>query len=311
MPRIVVIVGPTASGKTALSLGLVDAVRARGREAEVVSADSQQVYAGMDVGTAKATPEERARVRHHLIDVVRPDEAMTAARFVALADAALADIAARGRAAVVVGGTGLYVRALLHGLFEGPGADAALRARLEAQGAAALHARLGAVDPEAAARIDASDLRRLVRALEVFELTGTPISVHQRAHDIRRAPRRYPARVVGLDPERQELRSRIARRVEAMLAAGLVDEVRRLADAGFDLGLRAFDAIGYREARACLRGELDAGALAETIAAATRRFARRQLSWFRSEPDVVWHRGGREVDLDALAAWLTHDDDVL
>jgi tRNA dimethylallyltransferase len=308
-PRIAVIVGPTASGKTALSLRLVEAVRARGGDGEIVSADSQQVYVGMDVGTAKATAAERAAVRHHLVDVVRPDEPMTAARFVALADAAIAGIAARGRVPVVAGGTGLYVRALLHGLFEGPGADPALRARLEAEGAAALHARLGSVDPEAAARIDPADLRRLVRALEVFELTGTPISEHQRAHDIRRAPRRYPARVIGLDPPRDELRARIARRVDAMLAAGLVAEVRALVGSGLDPSLRAFDAIGYREALACLRGELPEGQVAEAIEAATRRFARRQLAWFRSEPEVTWYKAEGSVDLPRLAAWLRQEDD--
>jgi tRNA dimethylallyltransferase len=308
-PRLVVIVGPTASGKTALALGLADAVRARGGEAEIVSADSQQVYRGMDVGTAKASPEERARVAHHLIDVVSPSEDMTAARFAALADAAIADIAARGRCPIVAGGTGLYVRALLHGLFEGPPADAALRARLEREGAPALHARLGEVDPDAAARIDPNDLRRIVRALEVFELTGTPISVHQRAHDIRRAPRRYPTRVVGLDPPRAELARRIEERVAAMLAAGLLDEVRRLVADGHDLGRRAFDAIGYREARLHLRGELPRERIAETMTAATRRFARRQLAWFRSEPEVAWYNAPQAVPLAALADWLmAHPD---
>jgi tRNA dimethylallyltransferase len=304
-PRVVVIVGPTASGKTALALRLAGAVRERGREAEIVSADSQQVYRGMDVGTAKATAEERAGVRHHLIDVVTPSEEMTAARYAALADQAIADIAARGRHPIVAGGTGLYVRALLHGLFEGPPADPVLRARLERKGAPALHARLAAVDPEAAARIDANDLRRIVRALEVHELTGTPISVHQRAHDIRRAPRRYPARVVGLDPPRALLARRIEERVQRMLAAGLVDEVRALAAAGHDLGRRAFDAIGYREARAYLRGELPLDAIAATMTAATRRFARRQLAWFRSEPEVAWYNAPDDVPLSALAEWLT------
>jgi tRNA dimethylallyltransferase len=308
-PRIVVIVGPTASGKTALALELVSAVRERGGDAEIVSADSQQVYRGMDIGTAKAAHAERARVAHHLIDVVSPSEEMTAARFVALADAAIAGIAARGHHPIVAGGTGLYVRALLHGLFEGPPADAALRARLEREGAAALHARLSQVDPVAAARIDAGDLRRIVRALEVFELTGTPISAHQRAHDIRRAPRRYPARVVGLDPPRAELRRRIDERVQAMLAGGLIEETRGLAAAGHDLSRRAFDAIGYREVRAHLSGELAREALAPAIAAATRRFARRQLAWFRSEPEVAWYNAPDSVDRAALAAWLMGQGD--
>ncbi len=307
-PRLVVIVGPTASGKTSLALRLADAVRRLGGEAEIVSADSQQVYRGMDVGTAKASAAERARVAHHLLDVVTPSEEMTAARFAALADAAIAGIAARGRHPIVAGGTGLYVRALLHGLFEGPPADPALRARLEREGTAALHARLAGVDPEAAARIDANDLRRLVRALEVYELTGTPISAHQRAHDVRNAPRRYPARVVGLDPPRALLRRRIEERVDAMLAAGLIEEVRALAAAGHDLSRRAFDAIGYREVRAHLVGALPREQIAGAMKAATRRFARRQLAWFRSEPGIAWYKAADEVDLAELAGWLTARD---
>ena len=297
--KIVVIVGPTASGKTALSLRLADAAA----PAEIVSADSQQVYRGMDVGTGKVSPAERARVPHHLLDVLAPGETMTAARYAELADAALAGIHARGAAAVVVGGTGLYVRALLYGLFEGPGADAALRARLEAQGAAALHARLSRSDPEAAARIDPNDLRRLVRALEVEELTGVPMSEHQRRHDVRNAPRRYQARLVGLDPPRAELHRRIGARVDAMLAGGILDEARALAAAQAG-GARAFDAIGYRELLAHLRGELDLAAAAEAMKAATRRYARRQLGWFRSEAEVAWYTSEADVDTRELAAWL-------
>src|SRR5262249_20538707 len=186
--RIVLIVGPTASGKSALALRVAEAAGG-----EIVSADSQQVYRGMDIGTGKVGPGERARVVHHLIDVVTPAETMTAARFAELPDAAIPGAAARGRPSVVAGGTALYVRALLFGLFAGPGADAELRARLEAEGAAALHERLRTVDPEAAARILANDVRRLVRALEVHALTGQPISAHQQRHDVRRAPPRYEA----------------------------------------------------------------------------------------------------------------------
>jgi tRNA dimethylallyltransferase len=297
--RIVLIVGPTASGKSALALRVAEAAGG-----EIVSADSQQVYRGMDIGTGKVGPGERALRVHHLIDAVTPAEAMTAARFVELADAAIAGAAARGRPVVVAGGTGLYVRALLYGLFAGPGADAGLRAQLEAEGATALHERLRAVDPEAAARIGASDVRRLVRAVEVHALTGTPISAHQQRHDVRRAPPRYAARWVGLAPPRAELVRRIDARVAEMVAAGLVDEVRALVAAGYPLELRAFDAIGYREVRAHLTGALPAEELVPRIQAATRRYARRQLAWFRSEPAVTWYKTADDVNVNELAAWL-------
>src|SRR5215468_2526368 len=289
LPRLVVLVGPTAAGKSALALRLAEAAGA-----EIVSADSQQVYRGMDVGTGKVSPAERARVPHHLIDVVEPDEEMTAARYAALADEAIAGAASRGRPVLVAGGTGLYVRALMHGLFAGPPADAELRARLAREDVGALHGRLRAVDPEAAARILPNDRRRLIRALEVHVLTGVPISMHQRAHDVKNAPSRYPARWVGLDPPAAELRARIATRVDAMLSAGLVDEVRKLA-ARYPFHLRAFDAIGYREIGAHLRGEIDLPAAREKMIAATRRYARRQRGWFRAELEVAWHASAESV----------------
>src|SRR5262249_20213547 len=224
-----------------------------------------------------------------------------------LAGAAVAAVARRGRAPIVAGGTGLYVRALLHGMFPGPGADAEVRARLEDEARAtsveALWARLAAVDPAAAARILRRDLRRIVRALEVYELTGTPMSAHQAAHDVARAPSRYPARVVGLDPPRAELHRRIDRRVDEMFAAGLVDEVQGLL-ARYPRTLAASAAIGYREVIAHL---LDGVALADAVLAvkrATRRYARRQLAWFRAEPAVAWHPSASEVPVAALAAWL-------
>jgi tRNA dimethylallyltransferase len=264
----------------------------------------------MDVGTGKVSPAERARIPHHLIDVVEPDEEMTAARYAALSDAAIAETAARGKPVVVAGGTGLYVRALMHGLFAGPPADPELRATLEREDAGALHERLRDVDPVAAGRILPNDRRRLIRALEVHTLTGVPISTHQRAHDVKNAPSRYPARWVGLDPPAAELRARIAARVDAMLAAGFVDEVRRLA-ARFSLALRAFDAIGYREIGAHLRGEIDLPTAREKMIAATRRYARRQRGWFRAEPGVAWHASADSVDVSALAGWLLDRETVL
>ncbi len=188
-PRLVVIVGPTGAGKTRLSLALAE--RAGG---EVISADSQQVYVGMDIGTGKVSVGERARVPHHLLDVVTPDQEMTAARFIEMADAAIAEVAARGKAVIVCGGTGLYVRALLLGLFEGPPASMELRAELTEQadrdGTAALHAELARVDPAASQKIDPNDRKRIIRALEVFRLTGEPMSAHQARHDHKTLPLR-------------------------------------------------------------------------------------------------------------------------
>jgi tRNA dimethylallyltransferase len=297
-----VIVGPTGAGKTALAIDL-----ARTVGGEVVSADSQQVYAGMDVGTGKATPAERAAVPHHLLDVVRPDEAMTAARFAALADAAIADIAARGRGVIVCGGTGLYVRILRFGLFSAPPADPALRAALAAEAPAALWERLAAVDPDAAARIDRNDARRIIRALEVLALTGVPISELQRRHDFRRLAPRYPIRLVGLSPPRDALYARIDARVDAMFAAGLVDEVRGLRAAGFRPPLRSQQAIGYAEVHAHLDGGLDLPSTIALVKRNSRRYARRQASWYRGDPEVAWSEDPSRVDLDSLGRYLADE----
>lgn len=305
-PRVLFILGPTASGKSALAMTLAE--RTGG---EILSADSQQVYVGMDIGTSKPTAAERARVPHHLIDLVRPDEGMTAMQWAARADAALADCARRGVPAIVAGGTGLYVRALRFGLFDGPPADPALRARLAAEAAAApdgtraLHARLAEVDPAAAARIDANDLIRITRALEVHELTGVPISVHQAAHDHRRVPARQPgARVIGLAPAKDHLGARIDARVDEMLAQGLVAEVDALL-ARHPADTRAFGAIGYRELVDVALGRADAALAPAAIKAATRRYARRQRAWFAGEPDLSWYAQADDAPLAELAAFLT------
>jgi tRNA dimethylallyltransferase len=295
--RLLLVVGPTAAGKSELAMRLCEAAGA-----ELVSADSQMVYVGMDIGTNKPTAEERARVPHHGLDLVRPDEPMSATRWAAVADAAIATAAARGRGVVVCGGTGLYVRALLYGLFEGPPADAELRARLEQE--PDLYARLQAVDPAAAARIDPNDRVRQIRALEVFELTGEPISAHQERHNVREAPPRYDVRGIGLSPPRPALHARIEARVDAMIAAGLEAEVRALDAAGYGCGLRAFAAIGYREMCAYVQGNLARDEAIRSIKSATKRYARRQLSWFRSERAVSWYESASEVDVAALAAWL-------
>lgn len=284
LPPILALVGPTGTGKSALAL----AIAAR-RGAEIVNCDSRQVYRGLDLGSAKPDAAARARVPHHLFDVVAPDEPFDAARYAALARAALAAIAARGRAAMVVGGTGLYLRALREGLARVPGRDDALRARLAAVEDAnpgTLYARLAAHDPASAARLHPRDRVRLVRALEVLELSGQPLSAWQAAHR-RGVAAPLPMRVVGLTLPREALYARLDARAAAMLAAGLVDEVRALRAAGYG-GTRALASIGYREVGRHLDG---ACTLAEALAAmqrATRQFAKRQLTWFRADPTVEW-----------------------
>jgi tRNA dimethylallyltransferase len=281
--RIVVIAGPTASGKTALAIEL-----ARRLDGEVVSADSQQLYRGLDVGTAKPTPEERAAVPHHLIDVAEPEEGWDAARFVRLADAAIAEIAGRGRVPLVVGGTGLYLRALLHGVVEAPGRDPALRARLEdealALGRPAVHARLAAVDPEAAGRIRPNDLVRVVRALEMAA-SGRTQSERFREHAF--AADRYAAVIFALDPPREELLRRIDVRVEAMFAGGILDEARALVERYGDR-LPAKLPIGYAAAIAVVRGECEPREAIRRVQVETRQYARRQVKWLRRERGVEW-----------------------
>jgi tRNA dimethylallyltransferase len=273
-PRLVVIVGPTASGKTALACDL-----ARRLDAEIVSADSQQCYRGLDAGTAKPTAQERALAPHHLLDVADPEEQLDAARFVQLADAAIAGIAARGKPALVAGGTGLWIRALLRGLLEAPGASpqfrAALREDFEKLGVPALHARLQEVDPAAAAHILPNDRVRIERALEVHALSGRPLSEMQREHGFAEA--RYDALVWFLDPPREVLRERIDARTRRMFADGsLRRETEWLLARG---ATKALKVIGYGECAQALRTGDWAAAEARTNAR-TRRYAKRQRTWF-------------------------------
>jgi tRNA dimethylallyltransferase len=251
---------------------------------EIVTCDSQQVYIGMDIGTAKPTADERHRVPHHALDLVRPDESFHAARWAAVARAAIADIATRGRLPIVVGGTGLYYRALVTGLFEAPPPDDGIRARHRAQAAAdgveALHARLAAVDPDAAAAIRVRDLVRISRALEVYEQTGVPITTLRR----RAAPPADLAPTVLLfDPPLATLRARIAARVEQMISAGFLDEVRALRAAGYGPALKPLQALGYRQLGAVLDGTMSLADAVAEIVQATFAYARRQRTWFRKQ----------------------------
>lgn len=286
--RVIAIAGPTASGKSALALGV--ASRLGG---EIVSVDSMQVYRGLDIGTAKPSPAERALCPHHLIDIVDPAESFSVAAFQALARGAIADISGRGRMPVLAGGTGLYLRAVLRDYdFAAPGEDPEVRRRLteralaEPGGLPALYRELKEADPVAAARINPNDLRRIVRALEVWHLTGRPISSawgHQ-------APC-YDALVVGLRLPRQVLCQRIDQRVEEMIRAGLIDEVRSLVARGYSRALSSGQALGYRELVAHLAGRISLEEAIIRIKLGTRSYARRQMSWFRSEPGLVWIDG--------------------
>lgn len=289
--EIIAIVGPTGTGKTRHSLELAAA-----GAAEIVNCDSRQVFRGLDIGSAKPSVAQRAFVPHHLFDVVDPDESFDAARYAAAARAAVADITGRGKRVVVVGGTGLYLRALRFGLFAGPPADAELRARLVAEDEAApgaLHARLAELDPASAARLHAHDRLRVVRALEVLELTGRSLSAWHGAH--RFAGDELPMRVVGLTLDRATLYARLDARCAVMLDAGLLDEVRGLT-ARYDPALPALRSIGYKQMAAHLRGERDLDSALDAMRQATRQFAKRQLTWFRAEPGIEWI----DADRDAL-----------
>jgi tRNA dimethylallyltransferase len=292
-PPVVAVVGPTATGKTALAVRL-----ARRVGGEVVNADSMQLYRGMDIGTAKPTPEERAGVPHHLLDLWHVREPASVAEYARTAREVIDRLRADGVVPLLVGGSGLYVRAVLDDL-EFPGTDPALRARLEeelaAEGSVALHARLAGVDPAAAAAVLPSNGRRIVRALEVVELTGRPFRAtlpEPRPH--------YPAVVVGLDRDTADLDERVRRRVDRMWAAGLVAEVERLAADGLREGPTASRALGYAQVLAQLAGELGPDEARETTVRATRRFVRRQRSWFRRDSAVRWFDAADPALLDEV-----------
>ena len=277
MNPIPVLLGPTAVGKTSVSLPLAEALNA-----EIVCVDSRQVYRGMEIGSAAPTPEERARVPHHLVTEIDPEEIMSAGEFGRRTRAAVESIRARGREALLVGGSGLYLRATLGGLDEQLPHDAelreSLRARVREEGVEALHAELAQRDPETAARTSPRDAQRVTRALEVIALTGRPVSA------LRTKGRRteLPARIVVLDREREDLEARIRARVASMIEAGLVDEVRALLARGLDPRTPALRSVGYAETIRFLAGELDRAAWIEEIAVNTRRYAKRQRTWFRS-----------------------------
>jgi tRNA dimethylallyltransferase len=298
---LLAIVGPTASGKTGLALDL--AQRFGG---EIISADSRQIYRLMDIGTAKPSPEERARVPHHVLDVVWPDEPYTLAQYQADANRAIARVWARGKLPLLVGGTGLYVRAVVDGLaIPAVPPQPALRAQLEAEaaerGPAALHARLATLDPAAAASIDPSNVRRLVRAIEVCMATGRPISEQQGAR-----PTPYRTLLLGLNTERARLYAWADQRVDGMLAAGLTAEVEGLVARGYAWDLPAMSSLGYREVGTYLRGEMTLDQATARMKLATHAYIRRQLTWFRPDERICWLDAG-EAALPEQAGHLVMD----
>ena len=288
-PPLVAVVGPTASGKSGLGVDLAAALGG-----EVVNADAMALYRGMDVGTAKLTPAERDGVPHHLLDVLDVTETASVAAYQRAARAAVDELRAAGRTPVLVGGSGLYVQAVVDEL-EFPGTDSGLRAELEAElaavGPAALHTRLAVVDPAAAAAVLPSNGRRIVRALEVVTLTGRPFP----ARLVTGGPPRYEAVLLGVDRPTPELDERVARRVARMFAGGLVAETRALLDQGLRDGRTASRALGYQQVASALDGDGDLAAAGAETVRATRRFVRRQRSWFRRDRRIVWLEPGPDL----------------
>lgn len=283
--RIVVIAGPTGIGKTGF------AVRAAERfDGEIVGADSMQIYRYMNIGTAKPDQEEQALARHHLIDIVDPDEPFDAAAYIREADRAIQDITERGKTPIVAGGTGLYIRALVHGLYGGRAPDPSvmekLEAELSARGPEWLHDKLARIDPLLARTLHPNDTFRVTRALEVFESTGTVKSDFLKDHNFE--DQRYDCMKIGLCMDRSLLYERINRRVDQMIAAGLTDEVKSLLEMGFSADLKSMQSIGYRHIIEYFEGKTDFDEAVRTLKRDTRRFAKRQFTWFSKERNLIW-----------------------
>ena len=283
--RLICLLGPTAVGKTEIAIQLAHRL-----DAEIISVDSRQIYRRMDIGTAKPTLEEQQQARHHLIDCADISQPFSVADYQSLADAAITDIQSRGKRVLLVGGAGLYFRAVVDGLFEGPGADPVLRERLEGEaaqhGADVLHEQLRACDPASADRIHPNNIVRVIRALEVYELTGTPMSEHQQQWHPEK--QRYPFIAFCLTMPRARLYRRIEQRVDVMLANGLVTEVGSLLGAGYARDTVALQSFGYRELIAYLDGKCTYVEAITQLKQNTRRFAKRQLTWFRKDTRLEW-----------------------
>jgi tRNA dimethylallyltransferase len=301
LSKVLVIVGPTGVGKTQVSLKLADILNG-----EIVSLDSRQVYTYMDIGTAKPTKEEMKRVAHHLIDVVCPDEKFTAADYGRKAREVIKKISKRKKQPIVVGGSGLYLKALTRGFFEGPKGSEKLRERLKREelksGLNYLFEKLKKVDPKAALRIHPHDSVRIIRALEVYELTGKPITLLQEKGDYE--PFEMEFVKVGLTLDRKELYERIDRRVEKMIKEGFLDEVKALKEKGYSTSLKAFKTVGYQELFSYLDGEIDFPMAIERIKLNTRRYAKRQLTWFKKEKGIEWVDAEKEDLIESILKYF-------
>ena len=292
-PKLVIVLGPTAVGKSELALELAPQI-----DGEIVNADSQQVYRYMDIGTGKPSEAERKNVKHHLIDVVNPDEEFNAALYRRLATEAIDRIQRGGKTAVVCGGTGLYLKALTHGLFTGPGQDPQIRRTLEAEinntGLAGVYQRLVKIDGTVTSTIHPNDRQRIIRALEIYESTGKPLSEWQKEHAFHEEP--FEVCKIGLLRERTELYDHINRRAERMIEEGLLEEVRGLVARGFTLDLKPLRSVGYRQMGAVIQGMMEqAEALAE-MKQETRHLAKRQLTWFRRDSEIRWYHPEKQKD---------------
>lgn len=300
--KTVIIAGPTASGKTELAVHLASLYNG-----EIISADSMQVYRRMDIGTAKPTVAEMDGIPHHMIDIAEPDEGFTAARYASLALEKIREIHKRGKNPFVAGGTGLYIKALTRGIFKGPEADPALRAELEREakehGSAYLHERLKAVDPEGAAAIHPNNRVRVIRALEVFELSKKPISEFHREHAFSEEP--LSTLKIGLMLERDALYARIDARVDAMMADGLLEETEKLLAAGYSPSLKPMGGLGYKEMVNYIEGRCSLEEAVELLKRNTRRYAKRQMTWFGKDPGIRWFNPGQKKDIiEAVKEYL-------
>lgn len=283
--KILVILGPTGVGKTKISLELADNIKG-----EIICADSRQIYRYMDIGTAKPKPEQRGKIAHHLIDIVDPDEKFTAADFAREATKIIKELIASGKSPIVVGGSGLYIRALTRGFFKGPKGNSKIREKLKKiarqKGKEYLHKKLSNVDPEAAKRIHPNNLVRIIRALEVYELTKTPISQFQKQGEYDK--REFDFTKIGLNLDRKKLYAEIEKRVDQMMDEGLLNEVKKLENLGYSKKSTPLKTLGYKELISYLEGNLSHSEAVDLIKKNTRNYAKRQLTWFKKEEDITW-----------------------
>lgn len=299
-PKMVVICGPTGTGKTAFAIELAKSIRG-----EIIGADSMQIYRFMDIGTAKPTPQEQSAVRHHMIDIIDPDEPFDAAAYAVAAKIVTEKLLQNGELPFVVGGTGLYIRSLIYGLFEAGPYDENIRERLkrdaERDGSARLHARLESIDPVAASKIHKNDTLRIVRALEVFEVTGKPISTHHLEHGFRK--KLFSTLKIGLLRDRETLYQRINNRVDQMIEEGLLSEVKGLLAKGYSPDLKSMQSLGYRHMINFISGRVSWETAVSTLKRDHRRYAKRQLSWFNADDEVRWLSPDRiEEAVDMVSA---------